>query len=480
MIGSIRKFSETIYAKIILIIVIIPFIFWGMGSSFNDGKRSVVLTIDKEKYSIQEFSQFINNNATKNVQSNEVENFLTSFIGEKLIEKEIEYFNIELSDKSLKKLIKHQKDFKRDGKFSRTEYEKFLLKNNISAVNFESIISKQEKKKQLLALISGGVTPPKSLVNVSYDRVNQKRSVELINLNDVFSKDLNFTKDEIKNFYENNKDKYSETYKSGKILELTPLKLVNADEFNDLFFKKIDEIDDLIVEGEDLDYIISNFNLEEPTKFKINNKGKDLNNSKNKNIMEKMISKIFSIDMDEPVTLLEENNKYFIIKILNTENILKDFSDDVVQKDILNELSKNTKRKLIADYISKINNNDFSKSDFNELSITEKVKIQKINFKNINDDSILKKGAVSQIYAYPKEKIVVVNDLSLTENFLVYIDKVDNVTIAENSEEYEKYLNLSRVRMVSDLFNTYDIHLKQKYKIDINYQALDEVKNYFN
>ena len=66
MIGSIRKFSETIYAKIILVIVIIPFIFWGMGSSFKDGKRSVILTIDKEKYSIQEFSQFINNNATKN------------------------------------------------------------------------------------------------------------------------------------------------------------------------------------------------------------------------------------------------------------------------------------------------------------------------------------------------------------------------------------------------------------------------------
>ena len=87
---------------------------------------------------------------------------------------------------------------------------------------------------------------------------------------------------------------------------------------------------------------------------------------------------------------------------------------------------------------------------------------------------------IAKTISFPKEKIIIVNDLSLSENFLVYIDKVDNVTISENSDEYDKYLNLSRVRMVSDLFNTYDIHLKQKYKIDINYQALDEVKNYFN
>jgi len=451
-----------------------------MGSAFNSGKRGIVLTIDKEKYSIQEFSQFINNNATKTVQANEIENFLASFISEKLIEKEIKHFNIGLSDNSLKKLIKHQKEFKRDNVFSRTEYEKFLLKNNISAVNFEYIISKKEKKKQLLDLISGGISPPKSLVNVSYDRINQKRSVELINLNDVFLKNLNFTNDEIKNFYEDNKDKYSDIYKSGKILELNPKKLVDTNDFNDLFFKKIDEIDDLIVGGEKLDSIIKSFNLEQPIKFKINKEGKDFNNVKNKNISENMVIKIFDIDIDDPVTLIEEKNKYFIIELLNTENILKDFNNNSVQKNILEELSKNTKRELIAEYISRINKKNFTKSDFDELSKVEKIKIQKLSFKNSNDDSVLKKGAVSQIYSFPEERIIVVHDLSLSENFLVFINKVENVTINENSDEYEKYLNLSRVRMVSDLFNTYDIYLKQKYEIDINYQALDEVKNYFN
>ena len=146
MLSSIRKFSTTIYAKILLAIVIIPFVFWGMGNVFGGGSKNIVVVIDKEKYSIQQLNNFINRNAVKKVESNEIEDFLSAFIGEKLIEKEIEYFGIKLSNNSLSKLIKHQKNFKRDNKFSRTEYEKFLLKNNITATNFESILARQEKR----------------------------------------------------------------------------------------------------------------------------------------------------------------------------------------------------------------------------------------------------------------------------------------------------------------------------------------------
>ena len=43
---------------------------------------------------------------------------------------------------------------------------------------------KEEKKKQFLEFIGGGVIPPKFLVNSSYDKFNQKRNVQIINLND--------------------------------------------------------------------------------------------------------------------------------------------------------------------------------------------------------------------------------------------------------------------------------------------------------
>ena len=67
------------------------------------------------------------------------------------------------------KLIKQQKEFKREGIFSRTEYEKFLLERNITAATFEKNLSNLEKKKQLLNLIGGGVIPSKFLVNSTFN-----------------------------------------------------------------------------------------------------------------------------------------------------------------------------------------------------------------------------------------------------------------------------------------------------------------------
>ena len=122
MLNSIRKFSTSIFAKILLGIVVIPFVFWGMGSSFRGGSKNVVLKIDNEKYSTQEFANFINSQKKYNekVSSQKIDQLLASFIGDKLLEKEYEYFDVTVSDLSLSKLIKNQKEFKKDNKFSRT------------------------------------------------------------------------------------------------------------------------------------------------------------------------------------------------------------------------------------------------------------------------------------------------------------------------------------------------------------------------
>ena len=70
--------------------------------------------------------------------------------------------------------------------------------------------------------------------------------------------------------------------------------------------------------------------------------------------------------------------------------------------------------------------------------------------------------------------------MNFTENFLVYIDKIQNVNIKDNSDKYQEYLDLSKIKITNDLYNTYDNYIRKRYKIDINYQALDIVKNRFN
>ena len=99
---------------------------------------------------------------------------------------------------------------------------------------------------------------------------------------------------------------------------------------------------------------------------------------------------------------------------------------------------------------------------------------------SINDTKILKDGIVSQIYNFPQKKVNASYNIQLTENFLVYINKIIDVAADENSDEYKKYFNLSKISITNELFNTYDRHIKEKYKIDINYKALKSIKDYFN
>ena len=482
MLAKLRKFSSSIFAKFFLAIIAIPFIFWGMGPLFTGGSQNTIVTIGKEKFSTDEFTNFIRYKTTNssNVDENLIENLFSTFIGEKIMELEINYFNFKLSDNSLSSIIKNEKAFLKGNKFSRTAYEKFLLESNTNAASFEFNLSKQEKKKQLLNFIGGGILPSKFTVNTTYNKINQRRNIELINLNDIFIKEFNFSENQIKSYYKDNKDNYKEIYKSVRILEINPKILIGSDDFNDLFFKKIDDIHDELIQGENLDFIIKKYNLEKGNIFSINESGEDKNSKIISHIPKNLIKDIFSLSDAGPTTLIEKKDKFFIIEILKTENIQSGLGSANVRENIVRNLETGTKRKLISEIISKLNQNSFIKSDFIKLSEDKDVVIKKIALDSKNDISTLKKELVNQIYAIPEKKINLVNDIGLTENYLIYIDMIENVSIDEKSDEYEKYLDLSKTKITNRLFNTYDNFIKEKYKIDINYKALNTVKNYFN
>tara|TARA_B100000029_G_scaffold371550_1_gene365501 strand:+ start:1336 stop:2784 length:1449 start_codon:yes stop_codon:yes gene_type:complete len=482
MLASFKKFSSSIYAKILLGIVIIPFVFWGMGSNFTGGNKNIIVVIDKEKYSVQNFINFINRFTAPNekIDSNRVDEFLSSFITEKLIEKEVELLNIKLSNKSLSQLIKHQKDFKRENKFSRVEYEKFLLKNNITASYFETNFSKFEKRKQVLNFIGGGIYPSQYKINMTYDKINQKRHVELIDLNDIFKKEIKFTENQVQSYFEKNKNKYEETFKSIKFIELTPKKLTNTEEFTDIFFDKIDEIDYMIIEGKNLDDIALKLNLRDIKSITLNEIGEDINFKVVSEIPKNLVKNIFSIDVVSEPALIENEKQFFITELNKTEKIQKTLDNESVRANILRNLKNENKRKFISEIVSKINKKSFVKTDFDKLAIDENITIKKITIENLNDNKTLENDLIKHIYDFPEKNIIAVNDINLSQSYLIYIDKIENVTLKEDAGEYEKYLSLSKGKITNALYNTYDNYIKNKYEIDVNYQTLDIVKNQLN
>ena len=113
------------------------------------------------------------------------------------------------------------------------------------------------------------------------------------------------------------------------------------------------------------------------------------------------------------------------------------------------------------------------------MSKDKNIVVKKIKLENRDDDIILKKELIKQIYAYPEKKVIVVADINLIEVFLIYIDEIESASIDKNHDDYKTYSHLSKTKIANSLYNTYDSYLRNKYKININYNALDNVKNYF-
>ena len=72
MLGSIRKFSSSIFAKVFLFIVAIPFIFWGMGDVFTSGNQNTIVKIDNEKISTKDVVEYLDFYTKPDEELNEV------------------------------------------------------------------------------------------------------------------------------------------------------------------------------------------------------------------------------------------------------------------------------------------------------------------------------------------------------------------------------------------------------------------------
>ena len=172
MLNNIRKFSKTLFAKILLVIIIIPYVFWCMGGVFSGGNSNNVVKINNKSISTQNLVNYLNssnidsNYIKENIENNALEELLDDLISQTMLSLEINDLNLLISDEVLNKIIKENKNFQDESKkFSRIKYEKFLLSSNLSAPGFESKLKESELKKNLLSYISGGIISPSFLTN---------------------------------------------------------------------------------------------------------------------------------------------------------------------------------------------------------------------------------------------------------------------------------------------------------------------------
>ena len=267
MLTSIGKFSKSFFVKLLVGIIILPFVFWGMGDVFRGGNQNVIASIDSEKVSTQEFVEYLrrlnlNEDQIKNLPDTDlIEKILSEYIGKRVMALEIEKLKITVNDDALRNIIKSDKLFFKDNKFSRTEYEKFLIKSGITAPQFEANIAEQEKRRQFLSSLSGGLVVPEILVKQEFRKENQTKKIKYIDLEKYHSK-TKPSEENKKELYERNKNIFFTEFKNIRYAVIDPEKISGSSELNENFFKQLDKIENNILDGQTFNDSVNSNNLQ--------------------------------------------------------------------------------------------------------------------------------------------------------------------------------------------------------------------------
>ena len=481
MLNNIRNFSKTWFAKILLVIIVIPFVFWGMGGVFSGGNTNNIAKINNQSISTQDFMNHLNSSRITletikdNLNNNILEEILGELISKKMIQLEEQDLNLIISDKILKKRIKENENFLDENKkFSRTKYEKFLLSSNITAVDFETKLRNSELKKNLFSYIVGGIKSPTFLSNNTFKEQNKKLSLEYINLENVYKKKDDFTMDEILKYIDKNKENLKEKNISFNYSKVTPATLIGIDEYNDLFFQKIDNIENDISNGFTYDELLRKNNLKSvfQANFKLNDK--NISEVINKDVLKK----IFNKAEENKIELLEENDFYLLYEIKKVEKILPSIESTNFISNVKEIMVNKSKNDFNYDLIKKISQKSFTQKSFEDISASSNSGTENISITSISDTEKFTIDSIKHIYSLPKNSFGLIGD----KNKNIYLIKILNISeshISKSSENYKKYTNLTNVKIRDSMYSSYDFHLNNKYKVKINEKTFERVKNYF-
>ena len=471
MINSLRNFAKTKFAGLLVFIMIIPFVFWGMGGMFSSGNTNNVAKINNKNISTQDFINHINQSnipeqtIRENLDKNIIEELLSTLVSTTLLDLEVKDFNILISENTLFQMIKSNQNFHDDnGNFERIKYEKFLLENNQSAPGFEARLRNRELQKSLFDFVGAGTVSPNFLVKKLYNDENRNLEIEFIDLSVFYKKKSAITDQELENFVSENKDNLKVEYLDFDYLIINPSNLIGSKEFDQAFFDKIDQIEIDISNDVSFNNIVSNLNIK-PTKIK------NFKFSSEKNNIEK---KIFDLRTNE-YDIFENDNDFILYKIRKIEERGPDLNDTQTRNEVIELVSQKNKFDYNRNLLEKVTQKNFNDDDFKKLGQNN---IQTLKLNSIKDNKKFDINSVEVLYSLQENSFTLIND-EQNNVYLAKIKKFNNKIINENDDKFNEYANKLNSNTKNSILKSYDLFLNNKYDVTLNKKTLERVKNYF-
>ena len=482
MLTSIKKKTLSFLTKVLIGIIILPFVFWGMGDVFSTGNQNIVVTIDSEKVTAQNFVDYVNRLNLNKEQRNSLkktdllDKILSDYIGKKIFAHEIIDQGIGLSNQSLKEIITTDETFKEDKKFSRILYEKFLLESGISAAVFERNISEQEKKRQLLTFLSQGINLPEFLIEKEFISENQIKKIQYLNL-DTLYKNHSISDADIKKTYDSNKQFFIQDFKKINYVELLPNNLTGQKKYNETYFKKIDEIENKILDGVKMKDLVSEFNLTLVFIDKVNRLKKDKAGKDLKKIDSKLFSKIFDTEALNKTELININNKYYLSEILSVEKVSRSLKEKEIKEAIISQLKIKHVIESNTKIVKKMSEGKFNNEEFQKFSKDNNLEITSATIKNIKNETIFTSGMIKEIFKVNDKELQLITDSQLTKNYIILAEKTEKLPFTKDAKNYEQYKSKAKLNLTNQIYSTFDKTVNKTYDVKINENVLNRIKN---
>ena len=249
--------------------------------------------------------------------------------------------------------------------------------------------------------------------------------------------------------------------------KITPQSLIEIDEFNDEFFKKIDEIENSILNGSSIKEINEVYNLK-PNEIK----NFILNDNSDETLQE-----IYSKRNEDKIQLIDKNDYYLIFEISNLKKKIPNFNDPYFLESLKKNIVLKKKFEFNKYIFEKIDEKKFNEDEFIKIS-KDKKNIKSVTLESLNDNQVFDSESVNLIYTLPNKSFTLVTG----EKDKVYLSRINSIyysDIDKNADNIKEYSTKSNNDIINDIYTSYDLSLNSKYKVKIFNQTIDRVKNYF-
>jgi len=283
--------------------------------------------------------------------------------------------------------------------------------------------------------------------------------------------------EEIIKTYELNKTLFVQDFKRIHYAQLLPDNLTGQKEYNESYFKKIDEIENAILDGGKMVNFTKELNLSLTVINETNNIKKDKTGKDITKIDDELFVKIFSPKISNKPELINLNNKYYLSEVLNIDKIARTLKDEKIKKSIISQLKikhiVESNTKIVKDMSEGI----FNKEQFQKFSKDNNLEIKRITIRDIKNETVFNSGMIKVIFKVKDGNVQLITDSLLTKNYIILSEKTKKLPFDKNIKNYDQYKNKAKFNLSNQIYQTFDKTINNKYDVKINEKVLSRIKN---